>query len=106
MERGSKPLGQVRDRIRVKHYSISTQTQWVRWVRRFILFHGKRHPRDMGAGEVEALLSDRAVDGKTTMIVVSIGLSLLAWLFRCEACAGRIGVSHRHRPRCPPSRFA
>ena len=91
----------------MKHYSISTQTQYVQCVRRFIRFHGELHPRDMGAGEVEAFLSHRSVDGKTTMIVVSIALSLLAWLFRREAGAGRIDVSPaRHRPWHQPSRFA
>jgi hypothetical protein len=57
---GPKLLDQLRDRIRVKHYSIRTETQYVQWVRRFILFHGKRHPREMGAGKVEAFLSHLA----------------------------------------------
>ena len=48
-----KLLDQVRDRIRVKHYSIRTETQYVQWIKRFILFHGKRHPQEMGAAEVE-----------------------------------------------------
>jgi hypothetical protein len=78
VRQGSKLFDPVRDRIRVKHYSISTQMQCMRWVRRFMRFHGKRHPRDMGAGEVEAFLSHRAVDGKTTMIVVSIALARLS----------------------------
>ncbi|WP_428303218.1 phage integrase N-terminal SAM-like domain-containing protein [Immundisolibacter sp.] len=54
----------MRDRNRIKHYSIRAETQYVQWVRRFILFHGKRHPREMGAGEVDAFLSHLAVDGK------------------------------------------
>lgn len=39
-----KLLDQVRDKIRVKHYSIRTETQYLQWIKRFILFHGKRHP--------------------------------------------------------------
>lgn len=39
-----KLLDQVRDRIRVKHYNIRTETQYLQWIKRFILFHGKRHP--------------------------------------------------------------
>lgn len=58
-----KLLDQVRDRIRAKHYSIRTETQYVQWVKRFILFHGKRHPREMGAAEVEAFLTQLAVEG-------------------------------------------
>jgi len=50
----SKLLNQVRDRIRVKHYSIRTKTQYVQWIKRFILFHNKRHPKEMGGAEVEA----------------------------------------------------
>ncbi len=44
-------LGEVRDAIRTKHYSIRTEEAYVHWIRRFILFHDKRHPRDMGVEE-------------------------------------------------------
>jgi hypothetical protein len=52
-----KLLDQVRYRIRVKHYSIRTETQYVQWIKRFILFHNKRHPQEMGTGEMEAFLT-------------------------------------------------
>jgi hypothetical protein len=58
-----KLLDQVRDRIRVKHYSIHTETQYVQWIKRFILFHGKRHPRELGVPEIEAFLTHLAVNG-------------------------------------------
>jgi hypothetical protein len=58
-----KLLDQVRDRIRVKHYSIRTETQYVQWIKRFILFHNKRHPEEMGVAEVEAFLTHLAVEG-------------------------------------------
>jgi hypothetical protein len=61
-----KLLDQVRARIRVKHYSIRTEDQYVLWIKRFILFHGKRHPRELGAEAVEAFLSDLAVNGRDT----------------------------------------
>ena len=61
-----KLLDQVRDKIRVKHYSIRTETQYLHWIKRFIFFHGKRHPRDMGANEVEAFLSHLATDGNVS----------------------------------------
>jgi len=54
-------LDQVRDRIRRKHYSIRTEQAYVDWIRRFVLHHNKRHPRDMGAAEVEAFLTHLAV---------------------------------------------
>lgn len=64
MPQGPKLLDQLRDGLRVKHYSIRTEMQYVQWVRRFSLFHDKRHPREMGAGEVEAFLSHLAVAGQ------------------------------------------
>ncbi len=77
-----KLLDQVRDRIRVKHYSIRTETQYVQWIRRFILFHGKRHPRDMGAREIEAFLTHLAVQGKVAASTQNQALSALLFLYR------------------------
>jgi len=48
-----KLLDQVRDAIRVRHYSYRTEEAYVQWIRRFILFHNKQHPKDLGAAEVE-----------------------------------------------------
>ncbi|WP_239649878.1 phage integrase N-terminal SAM-like domain-containing protein [Methylocucumis oryzae] len=48
-----KLLDQVRDRLRVKHYSIRTEEVYLQWIKRFILFHGKRHPSELGATEIE-----------------------------------------------------
>ena len=59
-----KLLDQVRDAIRLKHYSIRTEETYVDWIKRFILFHGKRHPRQMGTPEIEAFLTHLAVDRK------------------------------------------
>jgi hypothetical protein len=55
-------LDRVRDRIRVEHYSLRTEQAYVDWIKRFIGFHGKRHPLTMGASEVEAFLSHLAVE--------------------------------------------
>jgi integron integrase len=54
-------LNRVRDKIRLKHYSIRTEQAYVDWIKRFIWFHGKRHPATLGATEVEAFLTDLAV---------------------------------------------
>ena len=75
-------LDQVRSRLRVKHYSIRTEDQYVYWIRRFILFHRKRHPRDMGAAEVEAFLSDLAVNGRVSAATQNQALSALLFLYR------------------------
>jgi hypothetical protein len=58
-----KLLDRVRDKIRLKHYSIRTEQSYVQWVRRYILHHDKRHPAEMGAPEVEAFLTHLAVAG-------------------------------------------
>jgi hypothetical protein len=55
-------LDQVRHAIRLRHYSIRTEEGYVQWARRFILFHNKRHPHDMGRAEVEMFLTHLAVD--------------------------------------------
>ena len=57
-----KLLDRVRDAIRFKHYSLRTEQAYVDWIKRFILFHGKRHPEAMGAEEVRTFLSDLAAN--------------------------------------------
>jgi hypothetical protein len=57
--RPEKLLDWVREAIRLKHYPIRTEKAYVNWVKRFILFHNKRHPREMGLPEIEAYLSGR-----------------------------------------------
>ena len=81
-----KLLDQVRDRIRVKHYSIRTETQYVQWIKRFIVFHDKRHPRDMGAHEVEAFLTHLAVEGNVAAATQNQALSAILFLYREVLC--------------------
>jgi len=57
-----KLLDRVRYAVRVRHLARSTEKAYVYWVRRYILFHNKRHPIDMGKHEVEAFLTDLAVN--------------------------------------------
>lgn len=72
----------VQQKIRVKHYSIRTETQYLQWVKRFILFHNKRHPREMGGKEVEAFLSHLATDGNVSSSTQNQALSALLFLYR------------------------
>ncbi len=53
-DRPKKLFDQVRDRIRLKHYSIRTEKSYLSWMKRYILFHDKRHPKDMGKDEIES----------------------------------------------------
>jgi hypothetical protein len=52
-----KLLDQVRDKIRKEHYSIRTEQAYVDWIKRLIIYHGKRHPKDMGEREISQYLS-------------------------------------------------
>jgi integron integrase len=79
---GPRLLEQVRERIRVMHYSIRTEEQYVHWIRRFILYHGKRHPRDMGAPQVEDFLSHLAVEGRVSASTQNQAKAALLFLYR------------------------
>jgi integrase len=80
----SKPklLDQVRMVLRVKHFSIRTEQAYVNWIRRFIFFHKKRHPRDMGETEIREFISDLAVNGKVSASTQTVALSALLFLYR------------------------
>jgi integron integrase len=75
-------LDQVRYRVRTLHYSLRTETAYVDWIKRFILFHGKRHPSEMGVMEVEAFLSHLAVERKVSASTQNQALAALLFLYR------------------------
>ena len=77
-----KLLDRVRAAVRARHYSPRTEATYVMWIRRFILFHGKRHPSAMGADEVNAFLSSLAVDGSVAAAKQNQALSALIFLYR------------------------
>lgn len=72
----------MRDRIRVKHYSIRTEKTYLAWIRRFILFHGKRHPNEMGKAEVEAFLTHLAVDRHVAASTQNQALNAVLFLYK------------------------
>ncbi|MBP5987938.1 MAG: integron integrase [Azonexus sp.] len=82
MTQPPKLLDRVRERIRFKHYSIRTEDSYVQWIRRFILFHGKRHPSEMGAVEVEAFLTHLAVEGNVAASTQNQARSALLFLYK------------------------
>jgi integron integrase len=75
-------LDQVRFLIRRKHMSRATEKAYVQWIRRYILFHEKRHPRDMGAAQVEAYLSHLAVNRNVSASTQNQALSALLFLYK------------------------
>ncbi len=75
-------LEQVRDKIRLKHYSYRTEQQYLSWIRRFILHNGKRHPREMSGREVEQFLSHLATDRQVSASTQNQALSAILFLYR------------------------
>ena len=75
-------LEEVRSRIRARHLSFRTEKTYLQWIRRFIRFHGRRHPRAMGAPEVEAFLTSLAVDRKVSASTQNQALSAILFLYR------------------------
>jgi len=88
--RPKKLLDQVRDAIRLKHYSRRTEESYVGWVKRFILYHGKRHPNDMGRPEIEAFLTCLATQERVAASTQNQALAALLFLYR--------NVLHRDDP--------
>ena len=75
-------LDTVRDAVRTRHYSPRTEKAYVGWIRRFVFFHAKRHPRDMGEIEVRAFLSNLATAHKVSASTQNQAFSALLFLYR------------------------
>ena len=80
-EKPKSLLDQVRDIIRMKHYSIQTERAYLSWNKRYILFHGKRHPLDMGKSEIEAFLSHLAVNLKVSSSTQNQAFNAVLFLY-------------------------
>jgi integron integrase len=97
-----KLLDQVRSTIRVKHYSFRTEQAYTDWIRRFILFHGKRHPNSMGEEEVAQFLTHLARDGNVSPSTQNQALSALLFLYK-EVLKQEIGwLKQVERAKKPP----
>ncbi|HEX6017006.1 MAG TPA: integron integrase [Burkholderiaceae bacterium] len=78
----AKLLPRLRDALRLRHYSIRTEQAYVDWVRRFVVFHGKRHPARLGASEVQAFLTHLAVERSVSSSTQNQAKSALLFLYR------------------------
>lgn len=78
----SKLLDEVRNTLRVHHYAMKTEKSYVQWIKRFILFHKKKHPSDMGKVEVEAFLTWLAVSRKVAPPTQNQALQAILFLYR------------------------
>ena len=93
-----KLLDQLRDAIRTKHYSYRTEQTYVERGKRFILFHKKRHPIEMGAPEVQAFISYLAVDRQISASTQKQALSAILFLYR-HVINQPIEVPEANRPQ-------
>jgi Phage integrase, N-terminal SAM-like domain len=99
-------LDRVREAIRARHYSRRTEKTYVAWIRRYIFFHGKRHPAEMGAPEITRFLTSLAVDGKVAASTQNQALSALLFLYR-EVLLQEVpwldDLVYAKRPHHPPT---
>ena len=84
-------LEQVRAEIRARHYSRRTEDAYVHWIRRFIVFHGRRHPRELAAREISAFLTWLAVEQRVAASTQNQALSGVLFLYR-EVLLQDVGV--------------
>lgn len=82
MQHKSPLLESVSRKIQARHYSYRTEQQYVHWIKRFILFHGKRHPTELGGPDVETFLTHLAVDRKVSASTQNQALSAILFLYR------------------------
>ena len=92
----SRLLDQVRDAIRVRHDRIRTEDAYVGWIRRFIRFHGTRHPLEMGEPEVNAFLTHLAVERTVAASTQNQALERLC-CFSTRSCSAEGGVIRPYR---------
>jgi len=78
-----KLLDQVRESLRVRHYSYRTEQQYVAWIRRFIIFNARIHPRSLGAKDIEAFLTHLAIDRRVSAATQAQALAAILFLYKC-----------------------
>jgi integrase len=100
-----KLLDRVRWHMRVKHYSIRTEESYVDWIRRFIVFHRKRHPDQMGEEEIAEFLSHLAKERRVSASIQNQAFSALLFLYQ-QVLERKLefigGVERVTRPACRP----
>ncbi|MBI1994427.1 MAG: phage integrase N-terminal SAM-like domain-containing protein [Deltaproteobacteria bacterium] len=84
-------LDQVRQAIRTRHYSYRTEKAYVHWIKRFIFFHNKRHPLEMGETEIAQFLSSLATDSRVSASTQNQALNALLFLYN-EVLEKKVGL--------------
>lgn len=103
-KKGKKLLEQMRDAIRLRNYSYRTEQSYLQWAKRYILFHNKRHPEEMGRFEVEAFLTHLAVEGNVAASTQNQALSALLFLYKhvLQQPLGHVHVMWAKKPKRLP----
>ena len=101
LPKSQRLLDRVRDKIRLRHYSIRTEQVYVDWIKRFIVFHGKRHPETLGASEVEAFLTNLAVEHNVAAATQNLAKSSILFLYRDVLGRDLPWLEHVERARAP-----
>ncbi len=104
LPRPPRLLDQVRQLLRLGRYAVRTEECYVRWITRFILYHDKRHPRDLGAAEVEQFLTHLAVEGRVSASTQNQALGALLFLYGqvLEIDVGPLDAVRAWRPKRLP----
>jgi integron integrase len=82
MPHGRGLIAVTREKMRTRHFSLRSEQAYLHWIRRYIHFHGRRHPREMGAPQLEAFLTHLAVDAKVAASTQNQALQALLFLYR------------------------
>jgi integron integrase len=100
-ERPPGLLAVARERMRTRHFSLRTEQAYLRWIRRYVAFHGRRSPRELGAPEVEQFLTHLAVDRKVSAATQDQALQALLFLYRHVLEAALPWLDNVARPSSP-----
>lgn len=98
-KRPKKLLDQVREVMRLKHYAYRTEETYVQWIRRYILFHDKRHPTEMGRPEIEAFLTDLAVNQQVAASTQNQALNAVLFLYHKVLGIEIVGINAVRAPQ-------
>jgi integron integrase len=94
-------LDQLRETLRTRHYSIRTEQSYVQWIRRFIIFHNKKHPKLLGEKEINAFLTHLAVNRRVSASTQTQALCAILFLYK-EVLGHEIGfIENIHRAKKP-----
>ena len=94
-------LDDVKEELRIRHYSRRTEDAYAGWIKRFILFNGKRHPREMGATEIHAFLTHLAIDRHVSASTQNQAMCAVLFLYKDVLRAEDLSVNLTQRAQRP-----